>query len=332
MARLVVGGPSLLLGRDHDRAGGAEDDPLERVGEVGALDLLVVTPGRQQRGLVDEVLELGADHARTSTDATWSSDTESASGTSRVCTSRMRRRPSRSGGFTTMRRSNRPGPEQGGVEDLGPVGGGQHDHALVAGEPVHLGEDLVERLLALVVTAEVDRPAPGPADRVELVDEDDRRCDLLGLLEQVAHPARADADDHLDELRRRDRQERDRRLAGDRPRQQRLAGARSAGEEHTAGICAPSRRNRSGSLRKSTISMTSALTSSIPATSSKVVRRLVSGSYRRARERPKPPSPPPAAAMPRRNNHTSRPMINSVGTKATRRSRPRRAGRLLARR
>ena len=75
--------------------------------------------------------------------------------------------------------------------------------------------------------------------------------------------------------------------------------------------------------------MTSALTSSIPATSSKVVRRLVSGSYRRARERPKPPSPPPAAAMLRRKSHTSSPMISSVGTKATRRSRPRRAGRLL---
>ena len=128
-----------------------------------------------------------------------------------------------------------PGPEQGGVEDLGSVGGGQHDDALVAGEAVHLGEDLVERLLALVVTAEVDRAAAGPTDRVELVDEDDRRRDLLGLLEQVAHPARADADDHLDELRRRDRQERDRGLAGDRSGQQRLAGARSTGEQHSAG-------------------------------------------------------------------------------------------------
>ena len=215
-----------------------------------------------------------------------------------------------------MRRSNLPAAEQGRVEDLGPVGGGQHDHALVAGEPVHLGEDLVERLLALVVTAEVDRPAPGPADRVELVDEDDRRCDLLRLLEQVAHPARADADDHLDELRRRDRQERDRGFAGDGSASSVLPVPGAPVRSTPRGISAPSRRNRSGSLRKSTISMTSALTSSIPATSSKVVRRLVSGSYRRARERPKPPSPAPAAAIPRRNNHTSRPMINSVGTKA----------------
>ena len=56
-----------------------------------------------------------------------------------------------------------PGPQQRRVEHVRPVGGGQHDHALVAGEAVHLGEDLVQRLLALVVTAEwpARRRAPG---------------------------------------------------------------------------------------------------------------------------------------------------------------------------
>jgi hypothetical protein len=43
--------------------------------------------------------------------------------------------------------------QQGRVEDLRPVGGGQHDDALVAGEAVHLGEDLVKCLLLLVMTA-----------------------------------------------------------------------------------------------------------------------------------------------------------------------------------
>ena len=56
-------------------------------------------------------------------------------------------------------------------------------------EAVHLGEHLVEGLLPLVVpTAE-----PGAAlaaDRVDLVDEDDRPAELAGLLEQVAHARR----------------------------------------------------------------------------------------------------------------------------------------------
>ena len=105
----------------------------------------------------------------------------------------------------------------------------------VPGEPVHLGEDLVERLLALVVAADRRAAAARAADRVELVDEDDRRRRLLGLLEQVAHPAGADADDHLDELRRREREERHVGLAGHGARQQRLAGPGRARQQHALG-------------------------------------------------------------------------------------------------
>ena len=52
------------------------------------------------------------------------------------------------------------------------------------------------------------------------------------LGEEVAHARGADADDRLDELRRRDREERRVRLAGDGAREQRLAGARGAGQQH----------------------------------------------------------------------------------------------------
>src|SRR4030095_17115176 len=95
-------------------------------------------------------------------------------------------------------------------------------------EAVHLGQELVERLLALVVTP--DEPgAPGPrlAYGVQLVDEDDAGGLVLGLLEQVANARGADPDEHLDELGAGQGEERDVRLAGDRPRQEGLA--RSAG-------------------------------------------------------------------------------------------------------
>ena len=70
------------------------------------------------------------------------------------------------------------------------------------------------------------------ADGVDLVDEDDARRVLLGLLEQVAHAARADAHEHLHEVRARDREERHPRLARHRPRQQRLARARRPVEQN----------------------------------------------------------------------------------------------------
>ena len=93
-----------------------------------------------------------------------------------------------------------PGAEQRLVEHLGAVGGG-HDHDAGGGlEAVHLDEELVERLLALVVGGHGGDAAARLADRVELVDEDDAGGALARLLEEVAHPRRPEAHEHLHEL------------------------------------------------------------------------------------------------------------------------------------
>ena len=126
------------------------------------------------------------------------------------------------------------GAQQRRVEHVGPVGGGDEDHAAADVEAVHLDQELVEGLLALVVTA-AHAGAAVAADGVDLVDEDDRRGVLLGLLEQVADAGRADADEHLDEVGAGDRVERHARLARDRAGQQRLAGAGRAVEQHALG-------------------------------------------------------------------------------------------------
>src|SRR5207248_116740 len=69
------------------------------------------------------------------------------------------------------------------------------------------------------------------ADGVDLVHEHDAGRRLLRLLEEVAHARGADADEHLDEIRSRDREERDARLTGDGTREQRLTGTRRAVEQ-----------------------------------------------------------------------------------------------------
>src|SRR5206468_4420193 len=64
------------------------------------------------------------------------------------------------------------GTAQRGVEDVRPVGRPDHDDAAGDVEAVHLDEQLVERLLALIRSA---RGAPGAAlttGGVQLVDED----------------------------------------------------------------------------------------------------------------------------------------------------------------
>ena len=105
-------------------------------------------------------------------------------------------------------------PQQGRIEHVGAVGGGDDDDVGVRVEAVHLDQDLIQGLLALVVRA-AQAGAALAADGVDLVDEDDARRVALGLIEQVAHAAGADADEHLDELRARDAEEGHARLAGD---------------------------------------------------------------------------------------------------------------------
>ena len=65
-------------------------------------------------------------------------------------------------------------PQERGVENVGAVGGRDDDHVGVGVESIHLHQQLVEGLLALVVTA----PKPGAslaADGVDLVHEHDAR-------------------------------------------------------------------------------------------------------------------------------------------------------------
>ena len=60
----MVGGALAVGVRHHDLALGAEDDLLDRVGEVPLLDGRVTTPGREQRRLVHDQGEVGARGSR----------------------------------------------------------------------------------------------------------------------------------------------------------------------------------------------------------------------------------------------------------------------------
>jgi len=125
------------------------------------------------------------------------------------------------------------GAQQGRVEDFRTVGCRQQHQARCRVEAVHLHQQLVECLFLLVVPADIG--AARAAERIEFVDEDDRRRLLPRLFEQVAHAGGADADEHLDEFRAADREERHARLAGHRARQQGLASARRSHQQHTLG-------------------------------------------------------------------------------------------------
>ena len=200
----------------------------------------MTTAGRQQRGLVDEVREVGADHpGRRRGDR---AEVDIGTERHRAGVHLQDLEPT-----LPVRRlhDDAPvepaGPQQRLVEHVRAVRRRQHDHAAVGAEAVHLGEDLVERLLALVVAAEARAAAARAADGIELIDEDDRRLRGLRLGEQVAHARGADAHDHLDELARAGREEGHAGLPRHRAGEQRLAGAGWAREQHAARDLAPER-------------------------------------------------------------------------------------------
>src|SRR6266487_3638910 len=144
-----------------------------------------------------------------------------ASGLPFACTSRIFRRPTRSGRSTTICRSKRPGRRSAG-----------------------------SRMSGRFVAAAAEPGAAVPADGVDLVHEDDARRRLLRLLEQVADARGADADEHLDEVGAGDREEGDARLPRDSAREQRLPRAGRPVQEHALRDPRPERLELLGVLEE----------------------------------------------------------------------------------
>ena len=101
-------------------------------------------------------------------------------------------------------------------------------------DAVHLDEQRVERLFALVMTA-AHAGAATAAHRVDFVDENQAGGVLLALLEHVAHAGSADADEHFHEVGTADAEEGHVGLARDRLGEEGLSGTGRADHEHALG-------------------------------------------------------------------------------------------------
>ena len=234
VAHLVVrGDPLLLLGEQARLLLGACDHAHDPLLQLLLLDHLLAAARCEQRRLVDEVAEIRAREAR-------------RAGGERVEVDHGGERLALRVNLEDLAAAVPVGAvdddlaieatraEQRRVEDVGAVRRSDQDDVVLHLEAVHLDEQLIQRLLALVVAA-AEAGTAMAADRVDLVHEDDARRGLLGLLEEVAHARGADADEHLDEVGAGDREERNAGLARDGARQQGLAGAGRPVEEHALG-------------------------------------------------------------------------------------------------
>ncbi len=225
VARLVVGdGVALLGGQRRGTALRPGERAQVALGEVLARDLGAAVARGHDRGLVEHLAQVRARAARSAVRELHEIDVGCERTSARVHAED--REPAL--GVRQLHGDlarEAAGAQQRRVEHVEPVGGGDHHETLVAGEAVHLDQELVEGVFVLVVAA-VTALAALAADGVELVDEDDRA--FLGRPrpgEQLAHARCADAHVALDELGARRGEELDTRLGRQRLREQRLAGS-----------------------------------------------------------------------------------------------------------
>ena len=231
---LVVGGQALILRVDDMGALLHAHDHLEhRILDLLARDQLLVAACRQQSCLIEQVFEIGAGEA-----GGGACDLHKVDIGIKLLAARVHLEDGLTaddiGCADIDLTVEAAGTEQCVIQNVLTVGCRDDDDALVDAEAVHLDEQLVQGLLALVVTA-AQTCAALTADRVDLIDEHDRRRVLLGLIEQVAHTGCADADIQLNEVRTGNRQEGHAGLTCDRLGEQGLTGAGRAYEQNALG-------------------------------------------------------------------------------------------------
>ena len=127
--------------------------------------------------------------------------------------------------------------QERGVEDIRAVCGGNNDDAFLGIETIHFHEELVERLLALVVST-AHAVSAMATHGVDFVNKHQTGCGFFALLEHVANARGADADKHFHEVRTADREEGHIRLASNGAGEQGFAGSRGANHENALGNAA----------------------------------------------------------------------------------------------
>ena len=122
--------------------------------------------------------------------------------------------------------------EQRRVQNVRTVGRRQNDDAGILREAVHFNQQLIERLFSFIMTAADARTALA-ADRIDLIDKDNTRRILFGLVEQVSDSGRTDTDEHFHEIGTADRKERYARFACRRLGNIGLTGSRRTDQQNT---------------------------------------------------------------------------------------------------
>ena len=229
MADFVVGDGLLFVVRqDGILLLVAGDDDFDAFFQVGLADGIAVVADGAQGGFIDDIGQFGAGsaggHAGDGVEIdVVAEDDFLGMGLEDGFTACQVRQFDRDAAVETA------WPQQGRVQRFRPVRRGQDDDIVVGVETVHFRQQLVQRLFPFAVAHGI--ACTLLTDSVDFIDEDDARCLLLGLLEEVADLGSPHADEHFDKFRTGNGEEGYTGFASDGFGQHGLAGARRADEE-----------------------------------------------------------------------------------------------------
>ena len=124
-----------------------------------------------------------------------------------------------------------PRTQQSRIQNIGTVGRRNQNYALIIVKAVHLHQQLVQRLFALVIAAAQTGTAMA-ADRVNFIDKQQTGRIFFGLGKHIPHPRSTDTDKHLNKIRTGNRKKRNVSLTGHRFGQQGFTRTRRADHQH----------------------------------------------------------------------------------------------------
>src|SRR5690625_4126679 len=233
VSSFVVGGILLFfLAHNHGSTLGAHHDFVAGLFELFHCYQAFVAPGRKQCGFVDQVGQVGT------------RETRGTAGNNHGLNALVDGHLAHMDfqyllAATNIRQADHhlavktARTEQRLVQHVGAVGSGNDDYALVALKTIHFHQQLVERLLTLIVATTVAAAAMA-TNGVNFVNKDDARCLFFGLIEHIPHSGGAHTDKHLHKVRARDGEKWHFGFPGDGFGQQGFTGTRSTRHQHAA--------------------------------------------------------------------------------------------------
>ena len=169
MTAFMVGHPATIIRIEHDPALNAKDNLFHGVIEIDPRDRVAILARGEEGRLIDQVAQLGADQAGRNRRQFGQAHFR--------CQRHIARMHPQDGLATSSIRPLHCDPavkaartQQRGVKHVRTVRRRQDDHRLPGIEAIHFSEQLIQGLLALIVSTAEAGPTL-PANRVKLVDE-----------------------------------------------------------------------------------------------------------------------------------------------------------------